>query len=222
MAPELRIALAGEDVLLLGARALYRPDARALLIADLHLGKGEAFRRAGIALPSGGTAHDLERLDALLQRHPSDTLWILGDLLHGPVPRAHWLAHWQRWRARHAALRIRVLRGNHDRMLDPTTLGIDTMETEAEDGPFLLRHDPVAHPRLHVVCGHVHPQAQLPGLRRRWPAFWLRPGISVLPAFSAFTAGITPSLRGGEQLVACVEGEAVALPAHDAPSGTAS
>jgi hypothetical protein len=49
-------------VVLVGARALYWPARRALLIADLHLGKADVFRRAGIALPSGGTGEDLQRL----------------------------------------------------------------------------------------------------------------------------------------------------------------
>src|SRR5690606_41746936 len=101
MDAEWRTELAGEPVHLLGARALYRPQARALLIADLHLGKGDAFRRAGLAIPGGGTAHDLQRLDALLALCPSDVLWILGDLLHGPPPRAHWLAAWHAWREGH-------------------------------------------------------------------------------------------------------------------------
>ena len=71
MAHEWQTELGGESVLLLGARALYRPASQALLIADLHLGKGDAFRRAGIGLPRGGTLHDLERLDALLARYRS-------------------------------------------------------------------------------------------------------------------------------------------------------
>jgi len=73
------------------------------------------------------------------------------------------------------------------------------------------------HPVRTCLCGHVHPLAALPGLHRRWPAFWLREGLTVLPAFSAFTAGVAPRLRPGERLVACVEGEAIALP--EAPAG---
>jgi DNA ligase-associated metallophosphoesterase len=212
MAAELDIELAGEQVRLLGTRALYRPAARALLLADLHLGKGDAFRRAGVAVPSGGTEADLSRLQVLLADNAVDTLWILGDLLHGPAPRAQWLAAWRRWRERHPALRVRVLRGNHDRALQVDALEVEDAGTEAEDGPFLLRHAPGPHPRLHVLCGHVHPLAALPGLRRRWPAFWLRPGVTVLPAFSAFTAGVVPAPAAGERLVACVEGEALPLP----------
>ena len=65
MAPELPITLAGESVHLLGARALYWPARDALLIADLHLGKADLFRRSGIGLPSGGTSDDLQRLGAV-------------------------------------------------------------------------------------------------------------------------------------------------------------
>ena len=63
-----------------------------------------------------------------------------------------------------------------------------------------------------MLCGHLHPLAALPGMRRRWPAFWLRERLTVLPAFSAFTAGVVPMQQPGERLVACVEDEAFALP----------
>lgn len=90
MADELPVQLAGETMVLIGARALYWPARQALLIADLHLGKADVFRRAGIALPRGGTAEDLQRLQSLLDMHACRELWILGDILHGPVHRAAW------------------------------------------------------------------------------------------------------------------------------------
>ena len=46
----------GERLQLHADRALYWPARGRLLIADLHLGKGDVFRRAGIAVPRGGTA----------------------------------------------------------------------------------------------------------------------------------------------------------------------
>ncbi len=213
MADSLVLELAGETVELLGERALYRPGRRALLIADLHLGKADVFRRAGIGLPAGGTGHDLERLDALLSARAVDTLWVLGDLLHGPAPRAAWHRRWCAWRERHAPLRIVAIRGNHDRALRGAGLAIEAVGEQVEDGHFLLRHDPSPHPRLHVLCGHLHPLAELPRMTRRWPAFWLRERVTVLPAFSYFTAGVVPAAQRGERLVACVEGAAIALPA---------
>lgn len=213
MAPELPLQLAGEQVVLLGARALYWPARHALLIADLHLGKADVFRRAGIGLPSGVTGDDLQRLSALFARHDVRTLWILGDVLHGAVHRAAWYRQWQGWREQHAAVQVGALAGNHDRALPKADLGIELLGEQLQAGPFLLRHDPEPHTSLHVLCGHIHPLAKLPGMTRRWPAFWLRERLTVLPSWSRFTAGIAPVLEPGERLVACVEDTAIALPA---------
>lgn len=213
MAGDLWVQLAGEPVALLGDRAVHWPARGRLLIADLHLGKADVFRHAGIGLPSGGTEHDLSRLDVLLSQTGARELWILGDVLHGPALESRWREHWNRWRTSHADLRIVALTGNHDRALAGAELQVELAGSMVEDAPFALRHDPLPHASLHVLCGHLHPLAQLPGMRRRWPAFWLRERITVLPAFSQFTAGMSPQLQAGEHLVACVEGEAIALPA---------
>ena len=53
----------GHTLQLLAARAIWEPERRTLLVADLHLGKAETFQRAGIPLPSDG---DLETLNALI------------------------------------------------------------------------------------------------------------------------------------------------------------
>lgn len=206
------VELAGEPVELMGDRALYWPARRRLLIADLHLGKADVFRRAGIGLPAGGTVHDLQRLSALLHATGAMELWILGDILHGAAPAAAWQQQWDGWRQLHAEVRMAGIAGNHDRALASTPLGLELQQDCVDDGPFAMRHDPVPHPRLHVVCGHLHPLAAAPGMRRRWPAFWLGPEVTVLPAFSYFTAGVVVTPAPGEQLVACVDGETVALP----------
>ena len=212
MPASVEIGLAGEPMRLLGDRALHWPSRRRLLIADLHLGKADVFRHAGIALPAGGTGHDLSRLETLLADTQSRELWILGDVLHGPALESRWRQSWNEWRTRHRDLRVVALTGNHDRALAKAGLDIELAGALVEDGPFALRHDPEPHPHLHVLCGHVHPLAQLPGIRRRWPAFWLRDNMTLLPAFSHFTAGVVPQLAAGEQLMACVEDDVIALP----------
>ena len=212
MAADMQTTLAGEAIQLLGDRAMHWPARDRLLIADLHLGKADVFRHAGIGLPSGGTLHDLSRLDELLAGTRSSELWILGDVLHGPALNTRWRDGWNQWRDRHRQLRVVALTGNHDRALARAGLDIELVGALVEDGPFALRHDPEPHRDLHVLCGHVHPLAQLPGMRRRWPAFWMRERMTLLPAFSQFTAGVVPTLSAGEQLVACVEGEPIPLP----------
>lgn len=188
MAETLELALAGEPVRLLADRALYWPARARLLIADLHLGKGDTFRAAGIAVPSGGTAHDLARLAALLALTGARSLWILGDFLHA---RRHAAvdAAWRDFRRAHAAVAMAVVPGNHDRAFDAEAAGVQRLPEGTLDGPFEFRHAPVGQTAArHVLCGHLHPVLRLPGTGRH-PLFWLRDAATVLPAFSAFTGG---------------------------------
>lgn len=184
----LDLAIAGEPVRLFADRALYWPARGRLLIADLHLGKGDTFRTAGIAVPTGGTAHDLGRLAPLLARSGARSLWILGDFLHARRTAAVDAA-WRDFRDAHRDVAVAVVPGNHDRALDPAAAGVERLPEGVVDGPFELRHAPSpGSSAQHVLCGHVHPVLRLPGIGRH-PLFWMRPRITVLPAFSAFTGG---------------------------------
>lgn len=214
MAETLDAVIAGEPLRLLAGRALHWPAKRRLLIADLHLGKADAFRRAGIGLPIGGTGGDLQRLDALVAATSADEVWILGDVLHAAIHPAAWRERWRQWRERHPRLRVIALAGNHDRALFAAAADL-RLELAGEaifDAPFVLRHLPQPEPGWHVLCGHLHPRIAVPGLPRRWPAFWLREGLTVLPAFSAFTGGMAPAAAAPERLAACVEGSILWVP----------
>ncbi|VFR60693.1 FIG006285: ICC-like protein phosphoesterase [plant metagenome] len=209
----LSVVLAGEAVVLLGERALYWPARQRLVIADLHLGKSHVFRQAGIAVPSGATQEDLRRLDSLVGLTQARAVWIVGDLLHGPAERAAWRDAWMAWRQGQGSLDVAVIAGNHDRALDPEALGVRQLGSACADGPFLFRHAPGPDPQgRHVIAGHVHPKARVPGVKRAWPVFWLRPAETVLPAFSDFTGGWMVDVGAGDALAACVESTVVPLP----------
>lgn len=209
MASSVHVELAGEAVELHGDRALYWPRQQRLLISDLHLGKADVFRRAGIALPRGGTTHDLQRLSSLIDTTRARSVWILGDVLHGAAPEAAWRAPLQTWRARHRDVHVAALSGNHDRALSQAGLDIELLGAGIDEATFALRHEPQAHDALHVVCGHLHPVISVPGIRRRFPCFWLRQRMTVLPAFSEFTGGYLLASLPEDRIVACVEGDAV-------------
>jgi len=178
------IAIAGEDVTLFADRALFWPRESALLIADLHLGKADTFRAAGIALPSGGTRHDLDRLSALIERTRAKRLIVLGDMLHASAKTQRWRETWDAWRAHHTALRIDVIAGNHDRALASAGLDIEHHAHTLAIAPFLLRHAPTETSDVHVICGHVHPVVRLPRIAGRWPAFVLGERQTMLPLVS--------------------------------------
>jgi DNA ligase-associated metallophosphoesterase len=220
----LTMTIAGETLVLSGARALYWPARHRLVIADLHLGKSHMFRRAGITVPGGATQDDLQRLSELLAATGAHELWIVGDVLHGPASKAAWRDTWMQWRQQQGGIDVAALIGNHDRALHGPSLGIRQLGEAHHDGPFLFRHLPHPDPLgRHVIAGHVHPKARIPGVPRAWPAFWLRRDITVLPAFSAFTGGHAVDAGQADALVACVEGAALRLePGPDRGSATPS
>jgi DNA ligase-associated metallophosphoesterase len=188
------VVLASETLRLYADRALYWPARRRLLVADLHLGKDDTFRAAGIALPTGGTRHDLDRLSALLEHSGAESLWFLGDLLHGRLIDTHWRGDWAHFCERHKGMNMLLVEGNHDRAAERAGLGIDhRRHTVAEaDSALVFAHAPpplAAGEARVVVCGHLHPVVRVPGFRGRFPAFTLMDRHFVLPAFSAFTGG---------------------------------
>ncbi|WP_394001153.1 ligase-associated DNA damage response endonuclease PdeM [Luteimonas sp. WGS1318] len=205
----LEIALAGETVVLLPDRALWWPRMSLLAIADLHLGKGDHFRRAGIALPRGGTALDLQRLDALLDATHATRLLVLGDLLHAAVNDAPWREAWSRWRVGRAALSVELVSGNHDRALraQPAlagALGLHVHGALLTFAPFVFVHDPAdaADVAGYRLGGHLHPVVRLPGVPRL-PAFRFDDTAGVLPAFTAFAGGWRVDREPGTRLFAC-------------------
>lgn len=225
MADALTIELAGETVELLAGRALYWPARARLLIADLHLGKEDSFRRAGIAVPLGSTSADLARLAGLLARCRARALWILGDMLHGPLVDTSWRGAWQAFQAAHPELEVVLVRGNHDRSIAAADLAIRIVTDPVADDPFLLCHDApddrtAADGRV-AIGGHVHPVVRVPGFHGRFPAFVQTGHRLLLPAFSAFTGGWLVTGATGRsasgradspvQAYACMETELLAL-----------
>ena len=192
--------LAGQSLLLLPERAVWWPAQQMLLVADLHVGKSTAFRSLGVAVPRGTTSQTLAQLDTLVERHGARQLAVLGDFLHAAHGRgAATLGALARWRERHPALELLLVRGNHDHHAGDPPLWLRARivdEPHAIDG-FGLCHHPRPQPGLVVIAGHLHPCVRLSGRahdRLRLPCFHLSGGVLVLPAFGAFT-GMHPIER---------------------------
>ena len=146
----LALDLAGETLWLLPQRALCWPARRTLVVADLHFGKDDVFRRAGLAIPEGAAAEDLARLDALLLATRSERLLVLGDFLHGDLqPGDAFPPRFAAWRATHRELAIVVVAGNHDRHArrdgaPPAALEVQWATDPLREAPFHFTHDPGA------------------------------------------------------------------------------
>jgi DNA ligase-associated metallophosphoesterase len=196
--------IGGERLVAFADRALYWPARKRLILGDLHLGKADIFRAAGIAVPSGGTAHDLSRIEQLIDVTGAEALWVLGDMLHGAKLDGAWRVTWNAFRARHPVLAIGVVAGNHDRALSDAALDVDLLPSRVDDGPFLLTHHPRPLAGRIVIAAHRHPVVRVPGFSGRHPCFRIEPGMLIVPAFSAFSGGFLVEDRAG--WIACVGG----------------
>jgi len=209
-----RAEWAGEAVELLPERALWWPAHGLLFVADLHIGKAATYRALGQPVPGGTTQENLARLDALIARHAPAGIVFLGDFLHAAQARTpQVLAALDAWRARHAALALTLVRGNHDdRAGDPpASLDIEVVDEPHRIGPFACCHHPQTRPGLFVLAGHVHPVCSLNGPGRdrlRLPCFVQDGDQAILPAFGEFTGGWHVPPGGGRRFHA-VGGDAV-------------
>lgn len=171
--------------------ALYWPDERVLIVADLHLEKGSSHARRGVMLPPYDTRETLARLTAVVERYRPRTVVALGDSLHDRNAASRLLpadlsaiASLQRQRA------WLWVTGNHDPEID-AALGGDVAD-ELSIGNLVLRHEPRPGPAPGEIAGHLHPAARLAhrgsGVRR--PCFAGDGKRVVVPAFGAFTGGL--------------------------------
>ncbi|WP_239025043.1 ligase-associated DNA damage response endonuclease PdeM [Rhodoligotrophos defluvii] len=177
--------------------ALYAPDMRALIVADLHLEKGSSFAARGVHLPPYDTRSTLDALAAVCARLRPDTVISLGDSFHDGHARQRLDSDdIARIRRLTEAYEVVWLIGNHDRQ-PPDDLG-GRVASELRLGPVVLRHEPSTGLALESeIAGHLHPVAAVArrGLRLRAKCFASDGRRLVMPAFGAFTGGLNVKSR---------------------------
>jgi uncharacterized protein len=205
--------VAGEKLVLLAERAVYWPARKTLFVADFHLGKAASFRSAGIPLPSGTTAENVERLDRAIEKSRAKQVVFLGDFLHsaqGRAPRT--FERFASWRESRKAVALTIVRGNHDLKAGDPPVGWGARCIEAGEalGPFILNHEPGATRGGYALAGHIHPAVRLSARGEkslRLPCFWFGARFGVLPAFGAFTGNADVLPRRGDQVFVIAEQE---------------
>jgi len=189
----LRVDAAGEVLWLLADGAVWWPAGQTLFVADLHLGKGAAFRAQGQAVPAGSSARTLARLQELVRAHDATRLVVLGDFWHGAegltLPLLNAVAAFAE-----RVPTVLVL-GNHDRRIHPPGLPLQAVNGVLPLGPLTAAHEPppVGSPGF-TLAGHWHPAVSIgsrAGDRLRRPCFVRYPHGLVLPAFGWLTGALT-------------------------------
>ncbi len=170
--------------------SLWCPPGRILCVSDLHLGKSERIaRRDGTLLPPYETRETLWRLEeAISATNPAEVI-CLGDSFDDLGAAKSVSDETRTTLARLQAGREWVwIEGNHD----PGPVGLGgSHRTEVQRGALTFRH--IAQPLRTVsgeISGHYHPKAALRGAGRR-PCFLLDKARLIMPAFGAYTGGMS-------------------------------
>jgi DNA ligase-associated metallophosphoesterase len=186
------LALGGLELLPDLSGALYVPDYRTLLVADLHFEKGSSFLRRGLHIPPFDTRSTLAVLEAAIARLQPERFIALGDSFHdGSAGERIDAVDLQRIRSLSDSLDVVWIIGNHDPRL-PEGLGGRTA-SEVSLGPLTLRHLP--RPALAgtlEIAGHFHPVASIVRRGRRLTSrsFVADRTRLIMPAFGAYTGGL--------------------------------
>jgi DNA ligase-associated metallophosphoesterase len=205
----------GQRLELLPERAVWWPDRRILMVADLHWGKAEAFQGRGIPVPSGLLTTELERLGRLLADYPVESLYVLGDLIHDDVGITDEVsAEIARWRSANPTP-IKLVPGNHDRHLArlPESWSIEVLEPRVLVEPFALVHHPEPVGEHFAFCGHLHPTYVVRGRgdHLRCPCFHVTRRMCVMPAFTEFSGGVKVRREKGSKIYVVAESSVVEL-----------
>jgi DNA ligase-associated metallophosphoesterase len=190
-----RISLNGLDFIPDLSGALFVPDFRTLLVADLHLEKASNMARRGVHLPPYDTRASLMQLEAVIAQARPEQVIFLGDSFHDDGARE---------RIDHADLaRLRALSegaatiwitGNHDPH-PPADIG-GRIADHVVLGGVTLRHEPkFLEAEEFEISGHLHPGSAVSqrGKRIHCKCFIADSRRLIMPAFGSFTGGLSIS-----------------------------
>lgn len=222
MHPPVKHIISGQTLWLSADRCIFWEEQKALILADLHIGKTGHFRKAGIGVPQTVFKEDMQRLVSLIQFFKPEQMVIVGDMFHSESNKE--LEWFGRWRKDFSALTVHLVKGNHDVLGDQwyKDTGIVLHARELRAGAFIFRHDYNDYSatqkresvETYVFSGHLHPGIYIKGRAKqslRLPCFHFAASCCTLPAFSRFTgvAPVIPARR--DKVFAIVDDRVIAV-----------
>ena len=211
-----KVSIRGHDLELLPEKAVWWAGRKMLLLADLHLGKVNHFRRSGVPLPEQPNAENLERFIRLVQTRQPERVVFLGDLFH-----SHYNDEWEafgRILNHFPGISFELVMGNHDIMSrhQYTKHRLLVHDHSLVIDGFTLTHEPEETEDTYNLAGHIHPGVRMTGRGRqrlRFPCFFFGRNQGILPAFGAFT-GVHPLRpKKGDQVFIIAESRVMRIAA---------
>ena len=188
----------------------YWEEQKALLVADVHLGKISHFRKYGSAVPQSAIQTNFVRLDEAVTEFQPQKIIFLGDLFHSAL-NAEWNL-FENWLQKQQA-EIILIAGNHD-IISPIhyeELGVKIYQ-ELQIDNFRLTHHPEENESDFNICGHIHPGYRLVGLAKqhlKLKCFFRSKNQLILPAFGEFTGAFLMKPEEKDQVFVCAQSEVI-------------
>lgn len=185
------IEILGERFCLYPQKAIFWKSQDVLLLSDLHLGKINHFRKAGIPVPAKANDHNLEIFVDLIALCDPRRVVCLGDLFH-----SHYNYEWEVFGevvSHFSSIHFELVLGNHDIMgAHQYKRKNILLHDRLQMGNFLLTHHPLdtVPDGIYNFAGHIHPGVSLRGKGRQaitLPCFYFGERQAYLPAFGKFT-----------------------------------
>lgn len=206
------LQLLNQQLTLDASKAFYWHEERALVLADVHLGKAGHFRKHGVPIPRQVHISDLQRVNSLISRYQPAKVLFLGDLFHSDS-NEEWL-DFVEWSNFQKGVEQVLIEGNHD-ILEPDSYRQTRMilMDRYESGPFSLTHEQ-EETEAYNISGHVHPCVYLRGLARqgaRLSCFHFGVQYGMIPAFGEFTGNHPIRPKKSDLIFAIGEGQLIGL-----------
>lgn len=186
------VEILGETLELMPQKAIWWEARKSLLLADMHLGKVNHFRKAGIPVPLQASTRNWETLIEVVRQKVPDRIVCIGDLFH-----SHYNSDWEmvgQFTRSFPEVVFELVTGNHDILSDHQYArnNIVVHHSALQLGPFMLNHFPDENPPpgSYVLSGHLHPGVLLQGRGKQrvvLPCFYFGEQQGYLPAFGMFT-----------------------------------
>lgn len=211
--PGMKAQIANHTFELLPQKALFWPAHQILLIADLHLGKINHFRKSGYPVPPRANDVNTELLIELMSTYKPVRTLFLGDLFH-----SHYNEEWEvlgQVRRHFASCSFELVLGNHDIMSELQYQRHQmSVHTDLQIENVWLTHEPQQDipTGTYNLAGHLHPGARLVGGGKQaltLPCFYFGKQQGILPAFGSFTGLYRVPVKKEDQVFVIADNQVI-------------
>ena len=190
--------------------AIFWKEKNTLLLADIHLGKVDHFRKSGIPVPRKAKGVFYEKIKKLKYSFNFSQIIFLGDLFHSSLNNEWFL--FENW-VKKSFLKIILIKGNHD--IIPKSkfkqVGIKTYD-EFKIEKFFFTHHPKKKYGFFVFSGHIHPGVKLIGKGKqimKFPCYIYNKDQIILPSFGGFTGMHLPKIKNDDKVFVITNKEVI-------------